>query len=368
MAHRLDRAGVLAYRAWAQGLGGADSTDVLTVGLQDTPGGSAELGLRQRTGAAPAPDLVLALTMRGSPHLHRRADLPMLRAALRPRDNQALRAYLGGYGDTLIAEHADGPALLAEVARRLRAAFPGETATKGELSGAVSPRVPEIARPWCAGCGVHHVADGLFRLATLYAGIELVPGEGRRLRFRLGAEPDDDPAKEKATAALLRAAVRLAGPLTLGDLVLWLDTRSVTAPPDWLRPAWSALLDDLVEIDVDGITLHADPAVLDADAPAPPRVLLLPPRDTYLLGHRPLLVPDKVLAKELWRPVGSPGPLVVDGEPAGVWRARKSGKALTLTVTAHRTLTARHREELDAQAEVVAQARGHDGTVAVDVD
>lgn len=219
MAPRLDRAQALAYRAWAQGLGDADPDDVLTVGLQDTPGGSAALALRQRT-TTTRPDLVLALTMRGSPHLHRRADLPALRAALRPRDNEALRAYLGGYGDALIAAGADGPALLAEVARELRAAFPGETASKGELSGAVSPRVPEIARPWCEGCGVHHVADGLFRLATLYAGIELVPGEGRRLRFRLGPEPADEPADDQATAALLRTAVRLAEPLTLGDLVL----------------------------------------------------------------------------------------------------------------------------------------------------
>jgi hypothetical protein len=366
MAHRLDRAQVLAHRAWAQGLTGADPDDVLTVGLQDTPGGSADLALRQRTGGAPTPDLVLALTMRGSPHLHRRADLPMLRAALRPRDNQALRAYLGGYGDALIASGADGPALLAEVARELRAAFPGETATKGELSAAVTPRVPEIARPWCEGCGVHHVADGLFRLATLYAGIELVPGEGRRLRFRLGADPGDEPEDENATAALLRTAVRLAGPLTLGDLVMWLDTRSVTAPPTWLRPAWAAL-DDLVEVDIDGTTLHADPAALTGDAPAPPPVLLLPPRDTYLLGHRPLLVPDRTLAKELWRPLGSPGPLVVDGEPAGFWRAVKKGRTLTLTVTARQRLSARHRTALDAQAEVVAEARGHDGKVVVGV-
>lgn len=362
MAHRLDRAQVVAHRAWAQGLGDGDLDDVLTVGLQDTPGGSAALGLRQRTTGAP--DLVLALTMRGSPHLHRRSALPLLRAALRPRDNEMLCAYLGGYGDVLIASGADGPALLDDVARLLRDAFPGETATKGELSGAVSPLVPEIARPWCAGCGVHHVADGLFRLATLYAGVELVPGEGRRLRFRLGPDPADDPAVEHATQQLLRTAVRLAGPLTRGDLVTWLDTRSVTAAPGWLRPVWTTLVDDLAEVDVDGMTLHADPAVL-VDAPAPPPLLLLPPRDTYLLGHRALLVPDKAIAKELWRPLGSAGPVVVDGEPAGVWRARRSGRTLAITVTSGHTLDA---GALDAQAAVVAEARGHDGKVVVAID
>ncbi|MFI7674038.1 DNA glycosylase AlkZ-like family protein [Actinophytocola sp. NPDC049390] len=362
MAHRLHRAQVLAHRARAQGLHGGDTQDALTVGLQDTPGGSAALGLRQRT--TTAPELVLALTMRGSPHLHRRAVLPLLRAALRPRDNEMLRAYLGGYGDTLIASGADGPALLDEVARAMRDAFPGETATKGELSAAVSPLVPGIARPWCEGCGVHHVADGLFRVATLYAGIELVPGAGRRLRFRLGTDPAQDPGVDHAARELLRTVVRVAGPLTLGDLVTWLDTRSVTAPPGWLRPVWSDLVDDLVEVDVGDVTLHADPAVLDDDAPAPPPLLLLPPRDTYLLGHRPLLVPDRAVATELWRPLGSAGPVVVDGEPAGVWRARKSGRTLEITVTSGHTLAA---EALDAQGAVVAAARGHDGKVVVTV-
>jgi len=376
MAVALDRTRVLAYRAWAQGLHGADDLsdlDALTVGLQDTPGGLAALGLRHRTTKdepLDQPDLVLALTMRGSPHLHRRADLPLLRAALRPRDNEMLRAYLGGYGDMLVESGVDGPALLTRVADDLRDAFPGETASKGELSGAVSPRVPEIARPWCAGCGTAHVADGLFRLATLYAGIELVPGEGRRQRFRLGAKPKSGGDDRAAALELVGTAVRLAGPLTLGDLVMWLDTRSVTAPPDWLRPVWSALADQLVEVEVAGATLHVNAEAVDGmrDAPAPPPVLLLPPRDTYLLGHRPFLVPDRAAAKEVWRSVGSPGALVVDGAVAGVWRARKSGKTLRLDVTPYGALTAKHRKAVDAQAEVVAAARDHDGKVVVATD
>jgi hypothetical protein len=374
MARRLDRAQVLAYRAWAQGLHGTGALDVLTLGLQDTPGGSAVLGLSHRTGRVEPldqPDLVLALTVRGSPHLHRRADLPKLRAALRPRDNQMLRAYLGGFGDTLIKTGADGPALLAQVAAELRAAFPGEVATKGELSGAVSPRLPEAVCPWCEGCGTAHVADGMFRLATLYAGLEVVPGEDRRLRFRL---PPEEPAEEKnphkATTELLRTATHLAGPLTVGDLVLWLDTRSVTAPPDWLRPAWSAIKDDLVEVEANGKKLHATPDMIDAlgEAPPPPPVILLPPRDTYLLGHRPFLSPDRALAKEVWRALGSPGALVVNGEVAGTWRARKSGRTLQLTITPHRPLTPQHRKAIDKQSELVAQARAHEGKLTVTVN
>jgi hypothetical protein len=375
MAVELDRRAVLAHRLWVQGLHGGAAVDdlgVLTVGLQDTPAGSAALGLRQRTGEEPEldrPELALALTIRGSPHLHRRADLPLLRAALRPPDNHALRAYLGGYGDQLIASGADGPALLDQVATELRAVFPGEIATKGELSGAVTPRLPEIARPWCEGCGVAHVADGLFRLGTLYAGIELVPHDGRRLRFRL-ASGRPTVAKDGTITELLRAYLRLAGPATLGDLVQWLDTRSVTAPPGWLRPSFDELAGELEEVRIDGVTMraHTDAIAAVDDAPDPPPVLLLPPRDTIALGTRAFLVPEREVAKTVWRSIGSPGLVLLDGEIAGTWRARQSGRVLRLTVTVHRKLTAKQRAGVDEQGAVVAAARGHDGKTEVELD
>ncbi len=59
------------------------------------------------------------------------------------------------------------------------------------------------------------------------------------------------------------------------------------------------------------------------DAPRPPPVLLLPPRDAISLGSRAFLVPDRAMAKTVWRAVGSPGTVLVDGDIAGTWRARK---------------------------------------------
>lgn len=373
MAVELDRKAVLAHRVWAQGLHGAATVhdlDVLTIGLQDTPAGSAALGLRQRTGDTPdRPELALALTVRGSPHLHRRADLPMIRAALWPRDNDALRAFLGGYGDGLIASGADGPALLEQVAVELRDVFPGEAVTKSELSGAVGPRLPEIARPWCANCGVAHVAEGLFRLGTLYAGLELVPDDGRRQRFRL-SPGKPTVANGTATTELLRTYLRLAGPANLGDVVAWLDTRAVTAPPGWLWPSFDALAGELTEVRVDGVTMraHTDAVATIGDAPDPPPVLFLPPRDAIALGTRSFVVPDRTLAKAVWRPVGSPGTVLLDGDIAGTWRARKSGRVLRLTVAVPRTLTAKQRADVEEQGQVVAQARGHDGKTEVELD
>lgn len=366
---------MLAHRVAAQGLHGdtsVDELDVLTLGLQDSPAGSAALGLRQRTGdgVPDRPDLVVALTMRGSPHLHRRADLPLLRAALRPRDNEMLRAFLGGYGDELIASGADGPALLETVAARLREVFPGESSGKGELSGAVSPSLPEAARPWCAGCGTAHVAEGLFRLGTLYAGIELEPHGGRRQRFRLGPPPDDsdEPGGDSALVELLRTYTLLAGPVTLGDLLVWLDTRSVTAPPAWRKPAFDELGEELAEVRVDGadrMFAHAETVATVSAAPEPPPALMLPARDALVLGHRSFLVPERAAAKAVWRAVGSPGVVVVAGEVAGVWRARLSGRTLRLTVDAHRELTGEERAAVERQGAVVAEARGHSGRTEV---
>jgi hypothetical protein len=90
----------------------------------------------------------------------------------------------------------------------------------------------------------------------------------------------------------------------------------------------------------------------------------LPPRDAYLLGHRPFLAPDRALAKGVWRPIGSPGVLVVGGE----WRARKSGRTLALTVSPQGKLTAAQRKRLDEQAGMVAAARDHGGKVVVAID
>jgi hypothetical protein len=294
----------------------------------------------------------------------------MLRAALRPHDNRTLAGYLGGFGDMLIRTGADGPAILARVADEMRAAFPGGIVTKGELSSAVSPRVPEVVRPWCESCGTAHVADGMFRLATLYAGIELVPGEDRRLRFRMSpGEPTEQKNTSAAATDLLRAATRLAGPLTLSDLVQWLNNRSMTSPPDWMSPVWTNLVTEMVEVEVDGMELQATTDMVDAlgDVPAPPSVLLLPPRDTYLLGHRPFLAPDRELAKEVWRALSSPGALVVNGEVAGIWRARKSGRTLHLTVTPHRPLATKLHRAIDKQAELVAETRVHEGKLTVTI-
>jgi hypothetical protein len=95
--------------------------------------------------------------------------------------------------------------------------------------------------------------------------------------------------------------------------VVWLDTRSVTASPDWPKP----VLDELAEVPVDGVKRRCSRAEA---MPEPPLALIPPPRDAFVLGGRAFLMPNA------WRPrrCGSPGVAMVDGGVAGIWRTRHS--------------------------------------------
>jgi hypothetical protein len=314
--------------------------------------------------------LVLALTLRGAPHLHRRADLDALRAGLMPEDTAELATWLGGYGATLAAADVDGPALVHLVAELLRSALPSGTATKGELSGRVSPDLPDIARPWCEGCQVHHITEGLFRLGTLIAGLELEEG-GRGLVFRPGPTGPTGPADTADTADpvdpapgvdrpdLARGFLRMVGPARPADLTTWLSTLPHPAGAALSGKLWRALGDELVPVDVDGRRRWIPAGQASAVAAAEPArmVRLLPSRDPYLLGERDLVVPDGTAARQVWRAIGAPGVLLVDGEVLGTWRQRLSGRRLDLDVRLFGRLAAARRTELNRQAERVAAVR-----------
>ncbi len=224
------RAQVLAHRAAVQGLHGGvalDDVEALALGFVDSPPKTGGVGIAVRTGPVDLDGLVRVLSLRGAPHLHRRADLPVLRRELRPRTPRQFAAWVGGF-DPPDLGHLD---LLIELLRR---EFPGDRATKGELSAAVSPLLPADWTPWCEPCGADHVVDGLFRLGTLLAGLEL-EHVGARLVFRKPTGPL--PVVEDAgEPTLLRAYARLVGPFAKADAEKWLGAGPRAAWPQELRP------------------------------------------------------------------------------------------------------------------------------------
>src|SRR5437879_1768094 len=185
--------------------------------------------------------------------------------------------------------------------------------TKGAASAAVTERVDEQLSMWCRACQSTHIYDSLFRLAAGLAGAWLDTDAATTLVTPTPgwSRPVHDPAKR---AELVRACLRFLGPARPADVADFLSVDKTELTRNW--PG------DLVEVEVDGTKGFFPPEDLDAlrEPPEPPHVRLLPPGDPYLQTRdRKLIVPDAAARKVLWRILGNPGAVLVDGEIAGVW-------------------------------------------------
>ncbi|WP_328419655.1 winged helix DNA-binding domain-containing protein [Micromonospora sp. NBC_00389] len=349
----VDRRQVLAYRVGAQQLdrsGGRRPGDlaVLALGVQDTPYGSARQALAARGATEPDDRLELVWSMRGAPHLHRRAELPTLAAAIWPlSDADATRRIPGQIGAGarlgLAAFRATAEAFQAVVTTELE---------RGVVSRAVSDRVPAELTYDCRTCQARHISGAVFQQVGLAGGVRLVV-VGRAARLAPLPDWPGPPAEAAHTAELITTYLRLLGPATPADAAGFLGSTATE-----LRRVWPA---GLAEVRVDGRAAWLPADALDAltGAAASRLVRLLPPGDPFLAGRdRDLLVPEREHQQQLWRAIGNPGALLVDGEVVGTWRARQAGKGrLELTVSPWSALSARVRREVDAEAATVAAAR-----------
>lgn len=150
---------------------------------------------------------------------------------------------------------------------------------------------------------------------------------------------------------MIRATLHLLGPATPKLVAGYLD-----APVKEVKERWP---EDVQPVEVDGQSL----SVLGGDATAlhqAPRhrgVLLLGPYDLLLQSRdRELVVPDAADRRELWRPIGRPGGLLVDGEIVGSWRPRAKSKKLQVAVK--RWSGATLPAGVEEQAERLANFRG----------
>lgn len=357
-----DRTQVMAYRLLAQQLQRVDDPAhrlaVIDLGVQDTPYGTARLAIAARTTATPDdPKLRLAWTHRGAPHLHRTADLADLMPALWPfSDADATSRIKAGP----IRDGAKlGLAAYEQTANAFRAKV-RKPMPKGEVSTAVSAAVDKALTYDCKACQARHISGGLFQAAGLAGGVGL-----RVTGAQTIIEPLEDRGRtpKKATGAdtVVRAYLRLLGPATIAEVAKFIGTTQAH-----LRAFWP---DDLAEVTVRGrkAYLPADAVDLLREAEVPRVVRLLPASDPLLQARdRDLLVPEKAHQAEVWRILGNPGALLVDGEIAGTWRARAAGKReLTVTVTPFGKLSKKSLTAVEAEAAVVAGVRGIAGAAVV---
>ncbi|MFD6682502.1 winged helix DNA-binding domain-containing protein [Micromonospora parva] len=351
----VDRHQVMNFRVRAQQLdrdeGTLADTAVLDIGVQNTGPDGARWGLAVRgvdVTALSDRDVVLLWTVRGAPHLYRRADIAQVAAAVEPFSEADASKRVYDAAKPLKAAGIDTLAALDEIAARMRAIVSAPT-VKGDVSSRLASALPEPYLRFCRPCDATHIYEMPFRLAAVRAGLELrldtsPPVLHRITRFRKAAAAGD-------RFNLIRAYLRLLGPATPKQVADYLD-----APLKDVKARWP---DDVIEVTVGGevrCLLAADEEALESADGTGTR--LLGPYDLFLQAKdRATLVPDSAHAKQLWPVLGRPGAVLVDGELVGTWRPRKSGRTFTVAVQPWRRLSDATRKAVTGQAERLAAYR-----------
>lgn len=370
---------LLAYRAAAHQLTEpADRVEdcaVLDVGVRDNPvGGTAAFALSARlvdplSDLAKTDTLTLGYTVRGALHAHRSADWGLVVSAFGWDGDAEPAPTTYGIVDTgPLPLDAAYDAVISAIRNVMGDSQPR---TKSELSAAVtrqldSDRIDPAVAPWCPGCAARHVHDGMFRAATLPAGLTAVPEPNGGFQLHPGPRVSARVNAEEARTTVVRAFLRLTGVANPAMLGSWAGI-TLAAAKRW----WEPLADDVVPVHVvtdttepDGSTgrpsrpstgrsgarrrfwAHRDD--LDAISGAEPAtgVHALPPYDPLTeLADRDLLVPDRSRRQLVWKSARNPGVLLVDGQLHGLWshrRHRRGGQAVT--VRPFRQLTSAQRE------------------------
>jgi hypothetical protein len=398
VAESVSKDDVVAFRLAAHHLSGRLAEDALLdaagrCGIQNSPPGSALLALHARVrgvtqervddAVVNQKSLLQTWSMRGAPFYFPTADAPVFTTGALPPSEEAMRHFLPGLGQSLDTLGLSLTEATELTGAEIRDVLAGRRLAINELGAEIAERIaaklPERQRgPWEAegpyapgqplGEGVVHFC---LRILTLQGVLCFAPRTGNKAPFVLVDEwlgrpiPDTDP--EAARAELVRRYLRCYGPSTRADFAAWAGIQAGDAGP-W----WSLVEDELTPVE-HGVEHAGTSWILTADLdalrspPTPRGVRLLPPRDPYTQQRDRETIVDKKYHRDVWKTVGEPGTVLADGRIAGIWRPRKSGRRLTITVTAFDSLPGRHRTLLQDEAEQVAPLRGA-SSVSVEYD
>jgi hypothetical protein len=288
-------------------------------------------------------------TLRGAPHVYRRADLQAVAHATAPMSEADAAKRIFDAARPLRAAGIGILDALDTVAAEMRRLVTGPT-VKGDVSGALNRTLDEPFLRFCRPCDAIHLYEMPFRLSALRAGLELTPGTSppvlRRVPGWSGPADEEPPRLDP-----IRAFLHLNGPASHQVVAAYLD-----APVKEVKAHWPA---DAESVSVAG---HERWALAD-DLPAlrsPPTVdglvRLLAPFDPLLQSKdRELLVPDEARRKKLWVTLGRPGAVLSGQEIVGTWRPRASGRRLALALDLWADVP---EHALAAQAQRLAAARG----------
>ena len=334
---------VLAIRLAGQGLAvrGEDPLDALRGwAVQDSPPGTAAAAVVARTEKVPPGWLEDALyEQRSAVALYNArtatAILPAGEAAafataLVPQNDDELGAMVANAVPDREADYGEPVELAVEA---ISDALDGTELTRDDLHEELRQRLPQELLPWCEGCQVHHARRQLLVMAGLRGRLCISGRAGRQPVFARTDQLVGWEAPADAAEQLVRRYLRGYGPSNPAHFAEWAGIGKRHAQRLW------ALVDD-----------WSPPA----DPPPARGVRLLATGDPLLLSRdRETVVPDPAMRKQIYKPTGGAGVVLVDGEASATWRARKQGKRLEVAIDGKAPLDA-----VQAEAERLAPHRG----------
>ncbi len=366
----LDPARVHAWRIERHLLGrskAASPVDVARtlVGVQAQVSSSAALAIALRLqrgrGKAPATDAVAAAlrdrrlvrswAMRGTLHLFVAADVPIVVAAMRGKDNWRRPAWLRWFGVT----EPEMEQLVHGIGEILD---DGRPRTRVELGEDLGARYgPKLGKLVLGSWG------SALKIASDYGYVCQSAGEpDGAVRFVRPSrwiaewrEADHDESLRELLARYLAAY----GPASLRETARWWGVAIMQE----IKAALEALRDRVTQVEVDGDVGYVRTEDLDAIMAMRPRrgsVQLVGGFDPLIVGAglRDQLLPPAHL-KRVSRTAGWISPVVlVDGRAAGIWDSRRTSKGLSITIEPFEKADRTLRDAIDVAARQVGVVQG----------
>jgi hypothetical protein len=347
-ARRLERAGLVTPRS-----GEVTATVAAMVGAHAQVMSAAEVSVAMRTAGAVAADVRDALWVsrtliktygpRGTVHLLPAADLPAWLGAL-----SALPGNPNRHPDG-IRLNAEQEAAVVDAVRETLSE--GDALTAEELDEAVAAR----CGAWAAEPVIPAFSANQFwprwrqsiAMAAHRGALCFGPNRGRKTTY---TSPGVAPlSPEDGLAVVVRAYLTAYGPATPAHFAKWFG-----GSPSWGAKVFADLGDALTEVTFAGATAYVASGDTGFPDTAPRGVRLLPYFDAYGVAGQPrdLLFPGRAAERALNRGQAGNFPiLLVDGEAAGVWHLKKSGRKAAVTVEALDELGGARLTELYAQVD-----------------
>ena len=215
----------------------------------------------------------------------------------------------------------------------------------------------KIARPDSAR---DDMPEPLFRAIGTKGAVCIVSGRGTdsvMARTDQWLTPLPKPVdRDSSRAELARRFLHCYGPATAQHFAEWTQRSLADA-----KQALGLIEGELTEVRMAGkkaLLLAGDELALDSP-PEAKGVRLLPVQDPYLQQRdRATLLPDQTARRRLWQAVRGPGALLLDGAVTGTWRGRVKGDRWEVELEPFGRLSAKVRDAISDEVEVMATFKG----------